>query len=127
MHVQFVSATISQLTVIMKGEVLQISLLLLLLKIGLMSASAAFEVLKVASECVKITLKCLINLQCSNSASMLESDGGVHPSIRTQGGIIMFILPAESTLLGLGSVERTYSTGGKELQKESKMISQERR
>lgn len=56
MHVQFVSATISQLTVIMKGEVLQISLLLLLLKIGLMSAgSAAFEVLKVASECVKIT------------------------------------------------------------------------
>ena len=33
---------------------------------------------------------------------MLESDGGVHPSIRTQGGIIMFILPAESTLLGLG-------------------------
>ena len=58
---------------------------------------------------------------------MLESDGGVHPSIRTHGGIIMFILPAESTLLGLGSVERTYSTGGKELQKESKMISQERR
>lgn len=55
MHVQFVSATISQLTVIMKGEVLQISLLLLLLKIGLMSASAAFEVLKVPSECVKIT------------------------------------------------------------------------
>ena len=72
MHVQFVSATISQLTVIMKGEVLQISLLLLLLKIGLMSASAAFEVLKVASECVKITLKCLetysvlIRHQCLN-------------------------------------------------------------
>ena len=72
MHVQFVSATISQLTVIMKGEVLQISLLLLLLKIGLMSASAAFEVLKVASECVKITFKCLetysvlIRHQCLN-------------------------------------------------------------
>ena len=73
MHVQFVSATISQLTVIMKGEVLQISLLLLLLKIGLMSAgSAAFEVLKVASECAKITLKCLetysvlIRHQCLN-------------------------------------------------------------
>ena len=56
----------------MKGEVLQISYLLLLLKIGLMSASAAFEVLKVASECVKITLKCLetysvlIRHQCLN-------------------------------------------------------------
>ena len=57
----------------MKGEVLQISLLLLLLKIGLMSASAAFEVLKVASECVKITLKLsyltysvLIRHQCLN-------------------------------------------------------------
>ena len=41
----------------MKGEVLQISYLLLLLKIGLMSASAAFEVLKVASSSLKATGK----------------------------------------------------------------------
>ena len=51
---------------------------------------------------------------------MLESDGGVHPSIRTHGGIIICILPEESTLLGLGSVDRTYSAGGKELQKENR-------
>ena len=40
-------------------------------------------------------------LQSASSASMLVSDGGVHPSIRTHGGIIILTLDEESPLLGL--------------------------